>query len=167
MKSIKRKQHQCREGAPVQLTPPSPPLAEINLHLFSVTSHASHHLTPKKGLFLHTQSRTLWKLVLAKCVLSQFPSEEMYLAVSSVQWTLCNPTPGFPVHHKLQEIVQTHVHRKSDAIQPSHPLLTHSPAFNLSQDQGLFQWVSSSHQVAKVLELQHQSFQWVFWTDFL
>ena len=155
MKSIKRKQHQCREGAPVQLTPPSPPLAEINLHLFSVTSHASHHLTPKKGLFLHTQSRTLWKLVLAKCVLSQFPSEEMYLAVSSVQWTLCNPTPGFPVHHKLQEIVQTHVHRKSDAIQPSHPLLSPSaPAFNLSQHQGLFKWVSSSHQVAKVLEFQ-------------
>ena len=76
---------------------------------------------------------------------------------------LCNPmdcsTPGFPVHHQLLELTQTHVHRVGDAIQPSHPLSSPSPAFNLSQHQGLFQWVSSSHQVAKVLEfqLQHQS----------
>ena len=71
-------------------------------------------------------------------------------------------TPGFPVHHQFLELVQTHVHQVDDAIQPSHPLLPPSPpAFNLSQHQGLFQWVSSSHQVAKVLELQlqHQSFQ--------
>ena len=64
----------------------------------------------------------------------------------------------------------THVHRVSDAIQPSHLLLSPSPAaFNLFQNQGLFQWVSSSHQVAKVLEfqLQHQSFRWKFRTDFL
>ena len=86
--------------------------------------------------------------------------------------TLCNPTdcstPGFPVHHPLLELAQTHVHRVGDAIEPSHPLLSPSPpAFNLSQHQGLFQWVSSSHQVAKVLELQHQSFQWVFRIDFL
>ena len=62
------------------------------------------------------------------------------------------------------------IHWVSDAIQPSHPLSSPSPpAFNLSQHQGLFQWVSSSHQVAKVLEfqLQHQSFQWIFRTDFL
>ena len=72
----------------------------------------------------------------------------------------CN-TPGFPVHHQLPELAQTHVHWVSDAIQPSHPLSSPSPpALNLSQHQGLFQWVSSSHQVAKVLEfqLQHQSF---------
>ena len=69
-------------------------------------------------------------------------------------------TPGFPVHHQLPEFTQTHVHRVSDAIQQSHPLSSLSPpAFNLSQHQGLFQWVSSSHQVAKGLELQHQSFQ--------
>ena len=69
-------------------------------------------------------------------------------------------TPGLPVHHQLPEPAQTHVHRVSDAIQPSHPLSSpYPPAFNLSQHQGLFQWVSSSHQVAKVLELQldHQS----------
>ena len=87
--------------------------------------------------------------------------------------TLCNPmdcsTPGFPVHHELPELTQTHVRWVTDAIQPSHPLSSPSPTFNLSQHQGLFQWVSTSHQVAKVLEfqLQHQSFQWIFGTDFL
>ena len=64
-----------------------------------------------------------------------------------------------PVHHQLLEFTQTHIHWVGDAIQPSHPLSTPStPAFNLTQHQGLFQWVSSLHQVAKVLELQHQSF---------
>ena len=67
---------------------------------------------------------------------------------------LCDPvdcsTPGFPVHHQLPELAQTHVHRVSDAIQPSHPLSSPSPAaFSLSQNRGLFQCVSSSHQVAK------------------
>ena len=80
-------------------------------------------------------------------------------------------TPGLPVHHQLPESTQTHVHYSvSDAIQPSHPLLSPSPpALNFYQHQGLFQWVSSSHQVAKVLEfqLQHQSFQWAPSTDLL
>ena len=58
-------------------------------------------------------------------------------------------TPGFPVHHHLPELAQTHVHQVRDAIQISHPLLSPSPTFSLSQHQGLFQWVSSSHQVAK------------------
>ena len=78
--------------------------------------------------------------------------------------------PGFPVHHQLPEFTQTHVHRVSDAIQPSHPLSSPSPpAPNPSKYQGLFQWLSSSHQVAKVLEfqLQHQSFQWTPRTDLL
>ena len=71
--------------------------------------------------------------------------------------TLSDPmdcsTPGFPVHHQLPELTQTHVHRVSEAIQPSQPLSSPSPStFNPSQHQGLFQWVSSSHQVAKVLE---------------
>ena len=68
--------------------------------------------------------------------------------------------PGFPVHHQLLEFTRTHVHWVGDAIQLSYPLLSSSSAFNLSQHQGLFKWVSSSHQVAKVLEfqLQHQSF---------
>ena len=78
--------------------------------------------------------------------------------------------PGFPVQHELPELTQTHVHWVGDAIQPFHPLLSPSPpAFNLPQHQGLFQWVGSSNQVAKVLEfqLQHQSFQWIFRIDFL
>ena len=71
--------------------------------------------------------------------------------------TLCYPmdcsTPGFPVHHQLPELTQTHAHRVDDAIQPSYPLLSPSPpAFSLSQHQSLFQWVSSSHQMARVLE---------------
>ena len=88
--------------------------------------------------------------------------------------TLCDPmdcsTPGFPVHHYLSEFAQTLVHWVCDAIQPSHLLSSPSPpAFNLSQKLGLFQWVGSSHQVAKVLELQfqYQSFQWIFRVDFL
>ena len=67
----------------------------------------------------------------------------------------------------LQELAQTHVHWIGDAIQISHPLSSTSPAFNLSQNQGLFEWVSSSHQMAKVLEfqLQHRFFQWIFRND--
>ena len=83
-------------------------------------------------------------------------------------------TPGFPVHHQPSELAQTHVHRDSDAIQPSHHLSPSSFSFSLSQHQGLFKWVSSPHQVAKVLEfqLQHQSFQGLIsfgmdWLDLL
>ena len=81
--------------------------------------------------------------------------------------------PGFPVHHQLLALAQTHVHWVCDAIQPSHLLSSHSPsAFNLSQHKGLFQWVSFLHQVAKVLELQfqHQFFERIFridWFDLL
>ena len=88
--------------------------------------------------------------------------------------TLCDSmnhsAPGFPVHHQILELAQTHVHWVGDAIQPSHPLSPPSPpTLNLSQHQGLFQWVGSSHQVAKVLQLQlqHQSFQCIFKVDFL
>ena len=88
--------------------------------------------------------------------------------------TLCHSmdcsTPGLPVNHQLLELIQTHVRRVSDAIQPSHPLSSPSPpAFSLSQHYVLFQWESSLNQVAKVLEfqLQHQSFQWIFMTYLL
>ena len=88
--------------------------------------------------------------------------------------TLCDPMdysmPGLPVYHQLLGFTQIHVHWVSDAIQSSHPLSSTSPPnFNLSQHQGLFKWVNSSHQVAKLLEfqLQHKFFQWILRTDFL
>ena len=82
-----------------------------------------------------------------------------FSSVAQLCLTLCNhmncSTPGLPVHHRLPEFTQTHVHPVSDAIQPSHPLSSPSPlAPNLSQHQSLFQWVNSLHEVAKVLELQ-------------
>ena len=94
-------------------------------------------------------------------------------SVTQLCLTLFDPTdfspPGFPVHHQLPELAQTHVPWVGDIIQPSHPILPFPLALNLFQHQGLFQWVGSSHQVAKVLELQlqHQSFQWIFRVDFL
>ena len=89
----------------------------------------------------HTQCNTQFSLVAQSCL------------------TLCDPmnrsTPGLPVHHQLSEFTQTHVHRVSDAIQPSHPLSSPSPpAPNPSQHQSLVQWVNSSHEVAKVLDFQ-------------
>ena len=102
-------------------------------------------------------------------------SQETYFISQSVGsvdqlcLTLCDSMdysmPGFPVHHQLPEITPTHVHWVGNAIQPFHPLSFPSPpAINLSQNPCLFKWVSSSHQVAKVLEfqLQHQCFQWIF-----
>ena len=94
-----------------------------------------------------------------------------YCSVDELCPILCHTidcsTPGLPVPHNLLELAQVHVHWLGDAIQPSHPLSPSSSAFNLSQHQGLFQWVSCSHQVDKVLEFQHQSFQRVFRVDFL
>ena len=116
---------------------------------------------------LDNEVYSLWS-----CLLLQNVSSLVQFSQSCL--TLWDPmdcsTPGLPVHHQLLEFTQTHVHWVSDAIQPSHPLSSPtSPAFNLSQHQGLFQWVSSSHQVAKVLEfqLQHQSCQWILRTDLL
>ena len=113
-----------------------------------------------------------------RMVVVHFWSKPFNITVSSVQFshsvmsTLCDPMdcsmPCIPVHHQLPELTQTHVHCTGDAIQSSHPLLSPSPpAFNLSQHQGLFKWVSSLHQVTRLLELKHQFFQWIFRTDFL
>ena len=111
-------------------------------------------------------------IFLNSCIIVHSMNE--FGSVTQLCLTLCNPTdcstPGFPVHYQLSELAQTHIHRVSDAIQPSHPLFSPSLlAFNLSQNQDIFQWVSSSLQVAKVLEFQfqHQSFQCIFRTDFL
>ena len=102
-------------------------------------------------------------------------SFSQFCSVTQMCLTLCDPmdysTPGFPVHHQLPEFTQTHVRWVGDAIQPSHPPLSSPspPVLNLSQHQGLFKWISSSHQVARLLEfqLQHQSFQWTPRTDLL
>ena len=110
-----------------------------------------------------------WLYFLSDC----FTIYNQYTSVTQSCPTLCNPMDysmiGLPVHQQLPEFAQTHVHW-GDAIQPSHPLSSPSPlAFNPSLHQGLFKWVSSLNQVAKVLEFQlhHQSFQWTFRTDFL
>ena len=105
---------------------------------------------------------------------TSFTDSEKFFAVVSQPLSrvqLCDPmncsTQDFPVLY-LPEFAQTHVHCVSDAIQPAHPLLPpFPPALNHSQHQGLFQRVGSSYQVAKVVELQHQSFQWIFRVDFL
>ena len=91
---------------------------------------------------------------------------------SGMKWclTLCmdRSTPAHPVLHQPPEFAQTHVHWVGDSIQPSHPLSSpFPPSFNLSQHQGPFQWIRPSNQVAKVLELQQRSFQWLFRLDFL
>ena len=107
----------------------------------------------------------LWWLLLKLCILPnrlwaswEFSSVQ-FSSVSQSCLTLCDPmncsTPGLPVHHQLPEVTQTHVHWVGDAIQPSHPLSSpFPPAPNPSQHQSLFQWVNSSHEVAKVLEFQ-------------
>ena len=108
------------------------------------------------------------------CVVSREKTQTAMSISSAAQscLTLCDPmncrTWDCPVLHYLLELALTYVYWVRDAIQPSHPLSSPSPlAYNLSQHQGLFKWVSSSHQVAKVLEfqLQCQSFQWIFRTD--
>ena len=92
------------------------------------------------------------------------------LIMSDSLWPRGLSMPGFPVHQQLPELIQTQVLWVGDAIQASHLLSFPSPpTFNLSQHQGLVQWIPSSHKVTKVLEvqLQHESFQWIFRTDFL
>ena len=103
------------------------------------------------------RSSFLWGLCLPQRGLESNSSSACHQSSPVAQscLTLCDPmgcsTPGFPVHHQLLELAQTHVHLVGDAIQPPHLLSPpFPPAFNLSQQQGLFQWVSSSHQVAKV-----------------
>ena len=90
--------------------------------------------------------------------------------MSDSLWHMVCSMPDLLVYHQLPELAKSHGNWVSDAIQPSHPLSAPSSlTFNLSQHQGLFEWVDSSHQVVKVLELQlqHHSFQWIFRTGFL
>ena len=143
----------------------SPPDSSVYGNSSGLNTGGGCH-APLQGIF-PTQG-LISSLLTSPALAAQFSS------VAQLCPTLCDPMdcsmPGFVVYHQIQELAQTHVHWVGDAIQPFHPLSSPSPpAFNLSQHQGLFQWVSSLHQVAKVLELQfqHQSFQWIFRTDLL
>ena len=113
--------------------------------------------------------RTVWRFL--KKLEIELPSVQFSLSVTSNSLRPHESQHASPpCPSQTPGVHSTHIHRVSDAIQPSHPLLSPSPpTFNLSQHQSLFTWVSSSHQVAKVLEfqLQHQSFQLIFRTDFL
>ena len=136
-------------------SPPLPQLAPCPLFWWGTYKHPIHPAeasTPKE----HSWGYTALANQFSRSVVSDS------LWPHGLQHTI-------PVHHQLLELTQTHVHQVSDAIQPSHPLSSPSPAFNLFQYQSLFKWVSSLHQMAKVLEfqLQHQSFQWIFRTDCL
>ena len=120
------------------------------LHMFTVTLKC----IPSLQHWIHRQSLYLCHQQSLSSV--QFSSVQ-FSSVTQLCLTLCDPMkcsmPGLPVHHQLPEFTQTHVHRVRDAIQPSHPLSSPSPlAPNPSQHQSLFQWASSSHEVAKVLE---------------
>ena len=137
---------------------PSPTLTSIHDHCLLNPEYLQQYLLKtcstlllciKSAPLLTAQS--LYRLL-------QFNSVQ-FTSVAQSCSTLCDPmnrsTPGLPVHHQLPEFTQTHVHRVSDAIQPSHPLSSFSPpAPNPSQHQSLFQWVNSSNEVAKVLEFQ-------------
>ena len=146
------------------------PVHGIQVVLQDTCQWARQHLVPADAMHCLADLITMFRLVSSECVVLHF----QFSSVTQLCPTLCDPidcsTPGFPVYHQCLELAQTHIHWVSDTIQPPHPLSSPCPpAFNLSQHQGLFQWVSSSHQVAKVLEfhLQNQSFQWIFRTDFL
>ena len=145
----------------------------------SVRSLAKEETLPRTCQFNKLHS-TLHAVLLSECL---FPGAFGYnsmktlmvcYSVAQLCLTLCDPmdcsTPGFPVLHDLLKFAQTQVLWVNDAIQPPHSLSSPSPpAFNLSQHHSLFQWVCSSNQVAKVLELQlqHWSFQRMFRVDFL
>ena len=126
-------------------------IKEVTELMGGLRTHGKHKHSRGLGGRLHSHDSSIGWLWAAQ--FNQFSS------VAQSCSTLCDPmncsTPGLPVHHQLPEFTQTHVHQVSDAIQPSHPLLPPSPpAHNPFQHQSLFQWVNSSHEVAKVLEFQ-------------
>ena len=167
---------------------------KMNIHLYVFMAHPVSLYIMLKYIAVELKIETTYYLILTVTVLPTTKDTEgwciyiifqfllckmVYLLwlvqfslVTQLWLTLSNPmdcsVPGIPVHNQLLELAQILVHQVGDAIQPSHLLSSSSPlAFNLSQHQGLFQWVGSSHLVTKVLELQleHQSSQWIFKTD--
>ena len=131
---------------------------ESKIHLIHITCWISVYPSLLKRVQNVSISLQLGKVIQLK-VCFMIKCSVQFSSVTQSCPTLCDPknhsTPGLPVHHQLPEFTQTHVHRVSDAIQPSHPLSSPSPpAPNSSQHQDLFQWVNSSYEVAKVLEFQ-------------
>ena len=117
----------------------------MTLNQSEIYMHSHNHHT-SNGYIQIQRSKSMSE---ARGIYAPWPYNFQFNSVAQLCLTLCDPmdwsTPGFPVHHQLPELTQTYVHRVGDAIQPSHPLSSPSPpAFNLSQHQGLFQWVSSS-----------------------
>ena len=124
------------------------------LNLSPLLNHHRHCLCPGSHTVYTVSLFSKWSL--------QVQHRIQFRSVTQSCPALCDPMdcsmPGLPVHQQLPEFTQTHVHWVSDAIQPSHSLSSPSPStFNFSQHQGLLKWVSSSHQVAKVLEFQLQA----------
>ena len=124
------------------------------------------HTDPKDHHLSQNFTSLLWKLsfILCKKLPTKILLDHQFSLVAQSCPTLCDPmnysTPGLPVHHQLPEFTQTHVHRVGDGIQPSHPLSSPTPAPNPSEHRGLFRWVNSSHEVAKVCGQRPKSFQW-------
>ena len=151
----------------------NPPTLFLGMEIGAATMENSFEVPPQTKHNYHMiRQFHSWAYIQINLWFKKIHAPLCSLAVQSFSVRLCDPvdrsTPGLPVHHHLPELAQTQVHGVGDAIQPCHPLSTHyPPALNLSQHQGLFQWVSFSHQVAKGLALQHHSFQRIFRTDFL
>ena len=117
-----------------------------------------YSIMEKTNLQVQSSFILLFLLLLLVYLIISYVSDQIRSVAQSCP-TLCDPMnrsmPGLPVHHQHPEFTETHVHRVRDAIQPSHPLSSPSPlAPNPSQHQSLFQWVNSSHELAKVLEFQ-------------
>ena len=140
---------------------PSPPLWTLFIvmlpkdHLTSHSRMSGSRLVIKPLWLSGSWKSFLYSSVYSCHLFLISPASIQFSSVTQSCPTLCDPmnrsTPGLPVHHQLPEPTQIHVHWVGDAIQPSHPLPSpSSPALNLSQHQGLFQWVNSSHEVAKV-----------------
>ena len=135
--------------------------AQTHVHWVNDATQPSHPLSPPSPPALNLSQHQSFPVsqVFSSCGQRLGPQiQHQFCSLQSLSWVwLCDPmnhsTPGLPVHHKLLESILTHVHWVGDTIQPSHLLLSPSPpSLNLSQHQGLFKWLSSSHQVAKVLE---------------
>ena len=139
----------------------------------------ARHWTEKLTHFIswnHLNYFLMWSDYSPLCIIKNTESKGnsipsvQFSAAAQLCLTLCDPMdcgmPGFPIHHQLLELVQTHVHWVGDAIQPSHPLSSPSPpTFNLSQHQDLF--LESVLCIMWEFQLYHQSFHWIFRTDFL